>query len=194
MTICKNCTLCAHPKSNYIKWLVNLLSPVIFGQKPSEIISIPKSNFESIEEIQAHFSACSKIKFKVIDFSQYSYKVFFFHPSKLESTLKNKSNLIFLSKLGYSSSFEKILCELFLKISFGNIPDEIGVFLGYPLKDVIGFIGHPSLPYVKTQAWRIYGNPRLSDQLYSQFVKSKEKMSFLLETQSIEDIFASYLQ
>lgn len=194
MSICKKCTSCSHPKSNYMKWLINLLSPVIFGLKPSEIISIPKKDSICLHDIKTHFSSCSKLQFRIINFSKYSYKVFFFHPQKLEKTLSDKKNSIFLSKMGYHHSFDKNLNKLLLKISSGTIPDEIGIFLGYPLKDVLGFMGHISIPYVKTQSWRVYGNPKPSDKLYTNFQKSKQKMTNLLESKSIDYIFESYIQ
>ncbi|SHK60846.1 Protein of unknown function [Tepidibacter formicigenes DSM 15518] len=57
----------------------------------------------------------------------------------------------------------------------GSIPDEIGVFLGYPLKDVMGFIGHPSLKLTKIKGWRVYGDSRLSDKRYMEFFNARKK-------------------
>jgi hypothetical protein len=67
------------------------------------------------------------------------------------------------------------------KMQTGEIPDEIGIFLGYPLKDVIGFIGHTSLKLTKINGWRVYGDPRLSDEKHNSFVKAKEHMKKMLE-------------
>jgi len=41
---------------------------------------------------------------------------------------------------------------------------EIGLFLGYPFKDVLGYIGHPSLKLVEINGWKIYGNDKLSNK------------------------------
>jgi len=199
MPECKNCTNCFYPNSEYISWLLKVLSPVIFGEKPSEIISIPKPNSSatnnSLDEIKSFFSHCKKIKFKIINFNNYSYKVFFYHPQKLKDTLNNKSNKLFLKKLNYDiNSYNNMLNDLFKKISNGVIPDEIGIFLGYPLKDVLGFMGHPSLKHTKTRGWRIYGDSRVSDKLYSNILSSKEKMLMILESTTINSVFEKYIQ
>ena len=42
------------------------------------------------------------------------------------------------------------------RLNTKNFPHEIGVFLGYPLDDVIGFIEHK--PYYLVGDWKVYQN------------------------------------
>jgi hypothetical protein len=72
----------------------------------------------------------------------------------------------------------------------GKIPDEIGIFLGYPLKDVMGFIGHASLKLTKVNGWRVYGDPRISDEKHNDFRKAKEYVNGLLLHNSPSNILA----
>jgi hypothetical protein len=38
-----------------------------------------------------------------------------------------------------------------------DFPHEIGFFLGYPIKDVFGFMGLCDLPLVGNGPWKMYG-------------------------------------
>jgi len=71
------------------------------------------------------------------------------------------------------------------------IPHEIGIFLGYPLKDVIGFMGHPSLKLTKINGWNVYGDSRLSDEKYIKFNNAKQQIKKMLEKVSPEMIVQS---
>ena len=41
-----------------------------------------------------------------------------------------------------------------------EFPHEIGIFLGYPLADVVGFIEHQGHDYVYCGYWKVYGDLR----------------------------------
>ncbi len=60
------------------------------------------------------------------------------------------------------------LAELRLRVETGDFPHEIGIFLGYPLKDVLAFMGEISLPFACQGPWKIYGDPWQSLELAAQ--------------------------
>ncbi|NJN67192.1 MAG: DUF3793 family protein [Chloroflexaceae bacterium] len=41
----------------------------------------------------------------------------------------------------------------------GNLPHEIGLALGYPVKDVLGYMGLLPLDFTGCCGWRVYGDP-----------------------------------
>ena len=55
-----------------------------------------------------------------------------------------------------------VLDQLSLRFHGGQVPHEVGVILGYPLKDVAGFMGWVRLPVTGQGPWKIYGDPRSS--------------------------------
>ena len=62
MSFCnKNC--CEYKiNSSYIKWLIEILGPVILGSKPSEILNISskdKDKKSKLNDINSFFSNCS---------------------------------------------------------------------------------------------------------------------------------------
>lgn len=83
-----------------------------------------------------------------------------------------------------ADSLEKALACL--RKAFGSgVPHEIGAFLGYPLKDVRGFINRTGQPFAGQGMWRIYGPPTRSlrlDDLYRQ--KRRAMLDRLLTQQA----------
>lgn len=180
---------------SFIKWLVQTLGPVLLGAKPSEILSFPSNDkelTEKINKIHHHFGNCKKISFKIFHFNHKSTKVLFYKPISLEAALTDFRNARFLKSIGYPKeySLESYLGHMIDKIKKGNIPDEIGLFLGYPLKDVIGFMGHPSLKLTKVNGWRVYGDAALSDQTYNEFLKAKATIKKLLTFANMDQILS----
>jgi hypothetical protein len=102
--------------------------------------------------------------------------------------LINPISLEFLHVLNYPrfSNVDEYLIYLVEKIRFHDFPHEIGLFLGYPLKDVLGFMGLVTLPYVKTQGWRVYGDEHISDSFYEQYIFARQLMSKAIEKRNLD--------
>ena len=52
-----------------------------------------------------------------------------------------------------------------------EFPHEIGLFLGYPYEDVIGFIKNKGKNYTYCGYWKTYGDPEISKKKFQQFQK-----------------------
>lgn len=188
-----NCFCFNDTNDNFIKWLVELLGPVILGAKPAEILSFPEKANDGVSKIQrirAIFNKSNVISYREFSYCNKCTKIFFYNPVELDKTLKEHKNLNFLKTLGYPNeySLDSYLNHIIDKMKMGIIPDEIGVFLGYPLKDVMGFIGHPSLKLTKINGWRVYGDTRISDKKYIEFINARKKVKLMLETTKPESI------
>lgn len=180
----------------FINWLVEVLAPVLMGSKPSELISLPKYDSEltnKINIIEEYIGKCNRIEYKIYVYKNNSIKVFFYNPIALNNCLMEKRNLRFLKSLGYPREYSLYNYLRFLvnRIKNNFIPDEIGIFLGYPLKDIIGFMGHPSLKLTKVNGWRVYGDPRLSDMKFKEFIEAKLKIRNLLNQYTPEKVLFS---
>ena len=88
----------------------------------------------------------------------------------------------FLGRCGYApgGGLDVCLGRLEERVSDGGIPHEIGVFLGYPLKDVAGFIGWNDLPVSCQRLWKIYGKSRRSLELAERYENSRQGMACAL--------------
>lgn len=88
-------------------------------------------------------------------------------PTLLQRRMDSLSSRTFLRTLGYQqpSCLQQNLSQLRERFSATEMPHEVGVFLGYPLKDVAAFIGRNDLCATAQRLWKIYGHSRRSEQL-----------------------------
>lgn len=102
-----------------------------------------------------------------------------YRPEALAALLARKSVAGFLRRAGYPDPAdpEATLAELQSRVSAERFPHEIGVFLGYPLKDVAAFMGWVGLPFTCQGPWKIYGDPRGSLSLAEAFRQCRCRMA-----------------
>jgi hypothetical protein len=84
-----------------------------------------------------------------------------------------------LRKAGYRDPFktDQALNQLEERIQAGSFPHEIGIFLGYPIKDVAAFMGWIKLPFACQGPWKMFGNPRTSLRLAETFRACRRSMA-----------------
>ena len=78
----------------------------------------------------------------------------------------------FLSGMGYDVTWNSVglLHQLGQRLcAEARFPHEIGVFLGYPLEDVTGFIENHGRNYTCLGCWKAYGDPEIARQRFEQF-------------------------
>lgn len=88
-----------------------------------------------------------------------------------DNTVKN-----ILSEYGYSENYslEKCLDRLSGRIRESNIfPHEIGIFLGYPLEDVIGFIENKGENFKLCGVWKVYGSVENAKRTFANYEKCR---------------------
>ena len=55
-----------------------------------------------------------------------------------------------------------------------GFPHEVGLFLGYPLDDVTGFIEQKGKNYKCCGIWKVYGNEKQTQMLFRKLKKCSE--------------------
>lgn len=91
-----------------------------------------------------------------------SFLLYLYRPAALRDALSSPGVEDFLSSLGYTPSDGQaaLLHRLSNRLrSQRRMPDEIGIFLGYPLEDVLGFIQNKGKNYTHAGCWKCYGDP-----------------------------------
>lgn len=86
--------------------------------------------------------------------------VLFYDPAALDATLNARDNRDWLVRLGYpaTGTTADFLAELVRRAPGDALPHEVGVFIGYPLKDVVGFMRHLPATPLHHGPWRVYGS------------------------------------
>jgi hypothetical protein len=60
-------------------------------------------------------------------------------------------------------------------------PHAVGLFLGYPLDDVLGFIKHRGYNYKLCGIWKVYGDVEQAKNRFRQYDLCRECMKIILE-------------
>jgi len=90
-----------------------------------------------------------------------------------------KCTTSFLSGLGYNcSNMDDMIDHLRMRMVSEDFPHEVGLFLGYPLCDVLGFINNCGRDCRFCGCWKVYENEH---QTKEQFIKFKECRQELLK-------------
>ena len=129
------------------------------------------------------------IELKVEDASSL---VLFYNPGVIAETLGERRNRRWLARLGYpeSGTVDELLAELVRRFSGSDMPHEVGLFIGYPLKDVMGFMARlPATPlHGRHGAWRIYGGVGESLARMDRYEREEtEAADILLSASGIDD-------
>lgn len=99
--------------------------------------------------------------------------IYVFRPSRLKSDLNREEARDLLSKTGYSGeSLYGYIRHLSERIGKGSeFPHEIGLFLGYPIDDIKGFIANKGKNSKCTGCWKVYCNESEAIKTFEKFKK-----------------------
>lgn len=92
--------------------------------------------------------------------------IYLYRPGQLAQLLECPRIRRFLREQGYSSFGVSEVLEQLRERLGEDFPHEIGIFLGYPLEDVVGFIRCQGCGYKCAGLWKVYGD---EDQARRQF-------------------------
>ena len=99
--------------------------------------------------------------------------VYVYRPARVAKLLADDRTLAFLAGEGYTPGTagellaqlaERLCCEQ-------DFPHEIGVFLGYPLADVIGFIQNRGKNFTACGYWKVYTDPTAAQAEFDRYKK-----------------------
>lgn len=165
--------------------VVKHCAPVLTGIKPASMFSCPLksaqccgnpacTSLKLVDFLLAYGDCRARlsrlgIEMTILDQRERSALVFVYRPSHLLRTISSKESAELLGTLGYDASdVNKSLSILAQRIDAANpssgrrrtcsFPHEIGVFLGYPVEDVIGFMENQGDNYLVCGCWKAYSN------------------------------------
>lgn len=166
-------------------------SEVLAGVKPANLISLvnrTRSCGRNLYDLWQHhregIEGClGNLTIKVLQTRQRALLLICYNHNHLERHLSHAGIRTLLYKVGYEAdaSCSSLLNELCRRIGENDtFPHEIGLFIGYPAKDVAAFMGLVKLPFAYQGPWKIYGNPAHSLGLAEQYRCCRQRMSAVL--------------
>lgn len=101
--------------------------------------------------------------------------LYVYRPARLAADLARPRVADFLARRGYdgldaSGAVEQLRRRLAAEASF---PHEIGLFLGYPLEDVEGFIANSGRNCKCCGCWKVYGDEEQAARCFSRYRKCR---------------------
>ena len=103
----------------------------------------------------------------------------------VQQVLEQQEIRAFLSGEGYdmSRSMDQVLCQLARRLCIQrDFPHEIGIFLGYPLGDVIGFRQNQGSNYTCCGHWKCYGDAEEAQKQFDAYRSCTACYKRLFET------------
>lgn len=164
---------------------------VLAGAKPANLVNIAnrtgpcgRNLYRLWQTYGASLLQGSGLQHRVLRDRGDSLLVLLHAPGAMAELLESPRVRRFLLRAGYPDyrGWSEAVDELERRLGEADFPHEIGVFLGYPLKDVAGFLGWAHLPFTCQGPWKIYGDPAPSLELAHRHRECRGRMVRRLET------------
>lgn len=158
-------------------------APFLKGIKDSALLVLKPEDAKVLARMLRQMNAKCKTMYR----SGNKIILLLYREQALCELLKKKEIQDFLETYGYESlenanerqQLDHILG--YLRKRFQNaygkrkeFPHEIGVFLGYPMEDVVGFIENEGQNYLLTGYWKVYSNKERALELFHSYDEARE--------------------
>ena len=169
--------VCAHGSAGMMKAGV---PETVRRFAPASLISVHSA--ECVKLCKTHFACSGPVACVIVKETEEKAQLFFAHQGCLQAVLSDAVNRHFLVRLGYpeqgtADQYVRILIQRMRGMPF---PHEAGLFFGYPMKDVCGFMGAP-IRYRKTMGWRMYGDTHISEMIYARYKNARSLVRGMLQ-------------
>lgn len=148
-----------------LRFLLTKTAAVRSGIKPAELLRVrhcyKSKNSDGFQFClyRSDILEILNLHYLELQNTQESSLILFYHPQTLRQTLRQEDNLAILRACNYpeTADMTELLAHLADRFSREKIPHEIGVFIGYPAKDVDGFIRKLPKTPVHHGIWTVFG-------------------------------------
>ena len=170
-------------------------APLITGLKVSNLLIISKGNEEVVKRILNR----TGISYYRLIQTRTKTTFLLFRRNELEEFLSDENVRNVLMKAGYKSlQIDKILRTFSLRYEAyiqgdKSFPHEMGLLLGYPVEDVVGFVENNGKNFLYSGDWKVYENQKAKVKLFDKFKVAEETLIHLLSNGlSMSDIIDIY--
>lgn len=143
--------------ANFERCLAVYAAPTLAGHKCGSMFTFPGDARQAAAKLARPLGA-KGVRLAVLSTCPAGSLVYVYRPALLADSLQDAAAAAFLAGLGYRGGVKAHLKRLKRRICPENFPHEAGIFLGYPLEDVEGFILHRGRNYRCNGCWKVYGD------------------------------------
>lgn len=176
------------------KYLIEHCAPTLASLKTANLFRCCFSSFEELEKHLDFWNGLLNSKGVAVTVLRQKGKealIYVYRPQRLEKDLNREEVGIFLSRYGYHmGKCKQALEHLRHRLNESDgFPHEIGLFLGYPLGDVEGFIRNSGKHSKCSGCWKVYCNECEAEKLFAKFNKCRRVYTRLfLEGKSVTQL------
>lgn len=161
-------------KEYFENFMLYNLSLVTSKIKPSATVNLTKENrnlYKLWLVYGENFLNNKDLDYVLLRKSENSIVVLIYNRQVLSTYLNKRDNLMFLEKIGYNTncSLEQALNKLQERYNIYNCPHELGVFLGYPVDDVIDFMECSNKKCIMCGYWKVYNNQERATETFKLY-------------------------
>ncbi|MCR5743757.1 MAG: DUF3793 family protein [Lachnospiraceae bacterium] len=175
--------------SNMSLMLAMHCAPLLKGRKIANIFTVDRTDFAGIEELLAG----TLIRYRFLKTSKNRVILFLYRRERLHGYLTTPEVSAFLRKLGYQTrDFGMMMNHLSSRMTLysdgsAEFPHEIGLFLGYPLSDVLGFLDGRQCEMIGY--WKVYDHAQSKLRLFNRYDELRDQaVKEVLNGKSIREI------
>jgi hypothetical protein len=157
--------------------LIEYCSPTLASLKLGSLFRYEYQDLDTLERTiskERHWLKAKGVSMEVVSTKGHSTLIYLFRDNLLKTTLQDSQVQTFLSGYGYRT-FDVDGCVTTLKEHFQTTacPHEVGIFLGYPLCDVVGFIDNCGRDCKLCGYWKVYGDEVEAQKTFSKYSKCR---------------------
>ena len=157
-------------KSNFEMKLAYHTAPSLYGIKASSLMKIKKDEYNEYLKGRTYTElSLSGIKIRIVYEDKNSVLVLVYNENLLEKHIDKYEVREYLNLYGYKccKSVSECLEKLSSRIkNENNFPHEIGIFLGYPIEDVDGFIKNKGKKFKMCGFWKVYSDEEKAERTF----------------------------
>lgn len=177
--------------------IANHCAPALAGIKPANIVSCKKTDgqalYENIRQLNHELNG-RDIYIEILCECHQRVLLIVYRRKVLDKHLNHPMHQAFLARYGYTTKqdLRGYLNRLKMRLDCDRFPHEIGVFLGYPLRDIDAFIHHRDEGCLLVGEWRVYHNAEEAEALFGRFRACKKAVAQkVAEGKTLAQIFCA---
>ncbi|MCM1334560.1 MAG: DUF3793 family protein [Bacteroides sp.] len=155
--------------------LIRHCSPTLASLKTASLFTLEFSRHGELNEVLREWNrrlSDKGVAMLALREADHRALIYVFRKKRLREALACPKIKEFLRNGGYrDAGVGAALSTLRAHLSDGEFPHEIGVFLGYPLDDVIGFIRNKGRNCKCTGCWKVYCNECEAAKTFARYKK-----------------------
>lgn len=171
-------------------------APLLRKSKVANIITVERADFSVVRDALE----CTDVSLRALRSGHGKVVLYLYRAGALKVYLSTPGSRALLSELGYLEDDardiepDELLRTLSRRISSYHetafsFPHEIGLFLGYPIADVRGFIENGGQNCRYSGYWKVYGNVSEAKKRFARYERDRDfAVSEVIRGREIRDI------